>query len=850
MLDVTVEVFDDQGTVQAGAQVVVRPGETVAVTLVVAELDRDRFRHESPVVPPFLAGEAATVLRARVRQRVDRGDLPEGAMAEVDEALRPLEWLSSLQADAHAALRGEPDAADRLRLALLGYVAPVPDDEPVDDLGDVLEHATEPATGPAEGIVDDSGLLAVVAAAVHVAATDAEANLLVGGLSRAAWSGPFVEALVGASRTDDPQPMRTLMGLPPGDLPMPPGGLPGGGKPGGGLPGEFWPGGKPGWPQVPGKRKGIPGIRVGPVVADLVAHFRTPVNKTPTEHERCLVGAMVQVARIKQALPRYAIRSFDNPNACPGELLTIRGERFGAAGRVVFQGSSPAGVMPLAWTDDVIHVVVPADATPGPIRLSILDQVLRLCGQTFPIYRLGDTLAAFNGGLPRVTSFFLNGVDGDTSAAPGSKVDLQFTTSTGELTSVDVRVVDPAGAVVFQTVVPGGFHAFSFTAPPVSTGPVDLAVSVAVHGVCGISTRSATLVVTHQPDLRILDVEVTQAIQRLDNTVRLAARRRTMVRLYLGNGLGNHRPFSYTATPSELPGVTGSVTLWRGTTRLAVISPTPAVITSRFFFQPSGREGLSLSLNFDLPVGVLDGPLRIEARVWLATRPHGVLDGPHTNDVRSVTVTFEPTNHVRIVRVLLQDDSRPMVTTPTAADFGVMLQGARARMPLPDDGWEIYLPPGSPVVATNHDLTTEDGWSFVLEDIDDIAEDTTNAWSYAWTGVIAAELPGAPLELNGMGRKGDGEHDYPAMVAQAGLAATFAHELAHVFGFGHAPCGSTKDIDPDLPGYIEETGVDVHSGTTFPAGMGSTGELMSYCSGQSRWVSIALWTKMMNLLKV
>ena len=52
------------------------------------------------------------------------------------------------------------------------------------------------------------------------------------------------------------------------------------------------------------------------------------------------------------------------------------------------------------------------------------------------------------------------------------------------------------------------------------------------------------------------------------------------------------------------------------------------MITSRFFFQPSGREGLNLSLNFDLPVGVLDGPLRIEARVWLATLAHGMLDGP------------------------------------------------------------------------------------------------------------------------------------------------------------------------------------------------------------------------------
>ena len=437
------------------------------------------------------------------------------------------------------------------------------------------------------------------------------------------------------------------------------------------------------------------------------------------------------------------------------------------------------------------------------------------------------------------------------TAVPGSQVDLLFTTSTGETTSVAVRVVDPVGAVVFQTTVAGGSHAFSFTAPPVSTGPVDLAVTVAVHGVCGISTRSATLTVTHQPDLRILDVEVTQAIQRLDNTVRLAARRRTMVRLYLGNGLGNHRPFSYTGTPSELPGVTGSVTLWRGSTRLAVVSPTPAVITSRFFFQPSGREGLNLSLNFDLPVGVLDGPLRIEARVWLATLAHGILDGPHTNDIRSVNVTFEPTNHVRIVRVLLRDDSRPTTTTPSAADFGVMLQGARARMPIPDDGWEIYLPPGSPIVATNHDLTTKDGWSFVLEDIDDIAEDTANAWSYAWAGVIAAEQPGAPaLKLNGAGRKGNGEHDYPAMVAQAGLVATFAHELAHVFGFGHAPCGSPDDVDPDLPGYIEETGVDVHAGATYPAGTGSTGELMSYCSGQARWVSITLWTKLMNLLKV
>ena len=70
-------------------------------------------------------------------------------------------------------------------------------------------------------------------------------------------------------------------------------------------------------------------------------------------------------------------------------------------------------------------------------------------------------------------------------------------------------------------------------------------------------------------------------------------------------------------------------------------------------YLPAGRETLSISLNFMLPVEHLSGPLRLEMRVWLAQPPHGVVDGPHTNDVSFLNLNFEATNHVRIVQVLI-----------------------------------------------------------------------------------------------------------------------------------------------------------------------------------------------------
>ena len=108
--------------------------------------------------------------------------------------------------------------------------------------------------------------------------------------------------------------------------------------------------------------------------------------------------------------------------------------------------------------------------------------------------------------------------------------------------SVWLTITNPAGAVLFQTPpLPGGVHSATFhtpailATPDVPAGPLDLTVSLRAVGRCETAIRVVILTVTHQPDLRIHQIEVTQAIQRLDNTVRLAANRRTMVRLYMDN---------------------------------------------------------------------------------------------------------------------------------------------------------------------------------------------------------------------------------------------------------------------------------------------------------------------------
>ncbi len=534
---------------------------------------------------------------------------------------------------------------------------------------------------------------------------------------------------------------------------------------------------------------------------------------------------------------------------------------FGPTGEVFFPAKGKPAGMPAPfeqWTDTSIRVRVPDWASPGTIRLSIFVTVIDLCGKLYTIYRLGNTLPYFHGGIPVVHSFT---VEGETSLAvvePGAEVTANFVTSIGNGTTASLSVFDGGTRLVNITGLPGGAHTRTFHVPATEK-PLTLRVVVAVgNDTCGGSDAEIALIVAQQPKLLIHSMEVTQGIQRLDNTVRLAARRRTLVRVYPTSGLSN---FSYVDGVSRgLPGVTGTLTIWRGDQKLAVVAPTNPPFTVRGLTFPYAREDPNGSLNFSLPSNLLSGALRLEARLEIgAPRPPGVeCKTNNCTTQRSVDVHFEPVRGISLVRILINDASRGL-PAPTQAEFQTAMLGAVSRFPVPDDGWQVRIAPGLQSITVDRNLNTEEGWQDLLEDLDDVAGDTDDSWNHRWVGLLPALRPGERLFANGIGRTTTTDrpwplsNDYLTMAVLAGRPETFAHELGHTFGMQHAGCpflgqtGAPKNVDAGLPPMIEEVAIDLLTNQTYQAGI--SGDLMSYCSGSGRWPSIVTWHRLLDKVK-
>jgi hypothetical protein len=538
----------------------------------------------------------------------------------------------------------------------------------------------------------------------------------------------------------------------------------------------------------------------------------------------------------------YEIQDIDNASASPGEVVLLTGRNFGSSGSVVFPGKGSGVIatdVPL-WSDTAIRVRVPTGAAPGIIRLSIYEGTLCLCGRAWPLYRVGKTLPMFNGGIPVILEYHVNGASSGFIAEPRAAVTVTFTSSVGPGVSVKL-IARSGGTVIFNSgSLPGGFHSLSFTAPDVKA-PAVVDVELRATNHCGPSFERFSIRVVKQPHLRILQAEVTQAIQRLDNTVRLAGRRRTLMRVYLDSGLDL---FAFAGAPGSIPGVTGTVSIRRGPQVLAIVQPLNSPFTTGFFFLPYGRRSLATSINFMLPFEHLEGDLSLDINLRLETLPAGVVDGPHCTAARSVQVKFEPPRRISLVRIMVGDDWRGL-PAPQVSEWQVALQGAMTRFPIADDGWEIRVHPGYTVVTVDYDLSDREGWDDVVDEIDDVAGDASDSWDHTWIGLLPAFRSGVDT-FTTLGLAEDDPDEYRTMAVVAGRPDVFAHELGHTLGIGHANCppGRPDNVDPSLPSFIEEAGVDLYAMMVMDDG--STGELMGYCEGNGLWPSTVTWTRFLD----
>jgi hypothetical protein len=424
---------------------------------------------------------------------------------------------------------------------------------------------------------------------------------------------------------------------------------------------------------------------------------------------------------------------------------------------------------------------------------------------------------------------------------PGTQVFLNW--SVQNATTFRVRRTSPAGPFIDVTNPPGTSASLGGFAGAQDT---DAVYELTATNSCGTTTRTVTVELRQPPTLAILGVEVVQSVQRFafgspaqQNTVRLAARKRTMVRVYVDSGISNG--FDNGAGANRQPNVTGRVTVFppgasAGTT--AVLRPAGATISARPL-ATINRDRLDHSLNFELPSHLIEGAVRLEARVWVTGHENEV--GTRRNPWgTALTVNFQPRRAQPVVRIFVRDTNQNL-PVPTAAQYETSRTGARTRYPVAfAGGMPIFLAPGFETINSAHDLRTRAGWDDLLDDIADIADGFVDNGEI-WTGLVPNQ---ANYNLNGLGTVGGTQ---PHMLARAAFPATFAHELGHNFGLMHANCGLAAGDTPDarLPAATEDTGMDVFRTFVVP---NATSEIMSTCTPtwagatfQDRWPSIAFW---------
>ena len=350
--------------------------------------------------------------------------------------------------------------------------------------------------------------------------------------------------------------------------------------------------------------------------------------------------------------------------------------------------------------------------------------------------------------------------------------------------------------------------------------------------------------------LHIDGVEVTQSIQYRnanqhltdaadrgpDNSVRLVADKPARVRVYVRN------------LPNAVPGVVGTIMaqtrqfgFWNDVGPLMQLSPR-SVTAEPSPGYAAERGSVSDTLNFVLPASLMRGVVRLKV---LVKAPDTNQQAEWVEDVDASLLQTLTLRGIPIEYIGPDAAGNPIqLPAPVQADF-VKTAATTLRMypvsQTPRVSLAGLMTWRDPLLGAIVNGQCPSSWIGLLFWLGLIRIADGNRSDALYYGLFPSGLP-----IGGAAGCGGGSASVGSGAVGDGM--TMAHELGHVLGFSHGPCGlGAGDLgDPNYPAYepydsvanrsasIGEYGVDVSNGTIYsPA---TTVDFMSYCG--PRWISL------------
>ncbi|WP_053333779.1 hypothetical protein [Gemmatimonas phototrophica] len=391
---------------------------------------------------------------------------------------------------------------------------------------------------------------------------------------------------------------------------------------------------------------------------------------------------------------------------------------------------------------------------------------------------------------PNSYSTTLNSTRSLTALAPGS-----YTIAAATVTSATGIIYAPA--------------------PLTQTASITAGVTTAA----AVSYTASGVVPGGNLNVQVLAATLTQAVQKLDNSVTLIAGRDAMLRVFPVANSTN------TVKPVVRVNVYGNGVLRTTLTATTSGTSVPTAIN---------QGSMAASWNVLVPAVYVQAGLGIQAVV---DPDNAITESNESDNVYPATgvplpLTVRTVNPLNLTFVPVTTSSNSVTGNVSASNAEAFLQGTRDMLPVGAVSYTIR----APYTTSNTLLSDGAGWVPLLNELDAlrVAESGRNYYGVAKVGYSSG--------VAGYGYIGRGTSvgwDY--LPSGSGI---LAHELGHNFSRNHAPCGGVSGADANYPYAGGQIGVFGYNVRTNALQASTTADLMGYCNPS--WISDYNFNAMMT----